>query len=150
MRLFAGTIELTETKEFTMKKSAFTTVLILFIAGLVCTVHGQGKLEEFMNETTPEERAQMQTDHMKESLALTEDQVPKVGEINLKYSHKMQDAYNTPGSKLQKLRKFKSISTEKDKEMKNVLKPEQYSTYETNKAEMKEKIRARAKERRKG
>lgn len=133
-----------------MKKNLLTTVLIVFIAGLVCTVRGQGKLEAFMNDTTPEERAQLQTDHMKQSLTLKEDQTSKVGEINLKYSRKMQDTYNTAGSKLQKLRKLKSISAEKDKEMKNVLSAEQYSTYEANKEEMKEKIRARAKERRKG
>ena len=133
-----------------MKKGALITVLIVFIAGLGCTVYGQGKLEELMNETTPEERAQMQTDLMRQSLTLTEEQQPRVQEINLKYSRKVQDVYSTPGGKLQKLKKLKNISTEKDKEMKNVLSAEQYSTYEKNKEEMKEKIRARAKERKKG
>ncbi len=33
--------------------------------------YSQEKLDEFMTETTPEERAQFQTDYMKENLSLT-------------------------------------------------------------------------------
>lgn len=131
-----------------MKKNVLTAVLILCFSWLANAGYAQGKMEEFMNETTPEERAQMQTDYMKESLTLSDEQVPKIHEINLKYSLKMQNAYNSGGGKLQRLKKMKGVSTEKDKEMKSVLNAEQYSVYETNKEQMKEKIRARAKERR--
>jgi hypothetical protein len=103
-----------------------------------------------MTETTPEERAQLQTDYMKESLALTSDQEIKVHDLNLKYAKKMQSVYNTPERKFQKLKSMKGVSTEKDQEMKGILNPDQYATYEKNKEEMKEKMRARAKERRKG
>jgi hypothetical protein len=62
----------------------------------------------------------------------------------------MQDAYNTTDRKFQKLKKMKSIGDEKDQELKSVLNPDQYATYEKNKELMKEKMRARAKERQKG
>lgn len=132
-----------------MKKAALTTVLVLCLTGLVTTLSAQNKLDEFMSDSTPEERAQMQTNYMKESLTLTNEQVPRIEEINLKYSRKMQDAYNSGGGKLQRLKKMKSISQEKDKEMKGALNPTQYATYEKNKEAMKDKMRERAKERRK-
>jgi Spy/CpxP family protein refolding chaperone len=132
-----------------MKTVTLTTTLILLLAAFANCVHAQERLEEFMNETTPEERAKLQTDYMKESLALTSEQETKIHDLNLTYAKKMQDTYNTPDRKLQKLKKMKGISTEKDREIKEVLNPEQYATYQKNKEEMKEKIRARVQERRK-
>lgn len=132
-----------------MKTSTLTTALILCLTSFANFVHAQEKLEAFMNETTPEERAQLQTDYMKESLVLTPDQETKIHDLNLKYAKKMQDAYNTPDRKFQKLKKMKGISAEKDQEMTSILKPDQYSIYKKNKDEMKKKMRDRAKERRK-
>jgi hypothetical protein len=131
-----------------MKTVTLTTTLILVLASLTNYVHAQEKLEAFMNETTPEERAELQTNYMKESLALTSDQEIKIQDLNLKYAKKMQDVYNTPDRKFQKLKRMKGVSTEKDQEMKSILNPDQYATYEKNKEEMKEKMRSRAKERR--
>lgn len=132
-----------------MKKVFAATAVFVLFTSFVNMACAQEKLDEFMTDTTPEERAQMQTDYMKESLALTEDQVPQVHEVNLKYSRKMQDAYNSGGGKLQKLKKMKTIGQEKDKEIKRVLTSAQYATYEKNKEAMKEKMRARVKEQRK-
>jgi hypothetical protein len=131
-----------------MKKVVLAVLSVCF-AAMINTACAQEKLDEFMTDTTPEERAQMQTDYMKENLTLTEDQVPRVHEVNLKYSQKMQDAYNSGGGKLQKLKKMKGINQEKDKEIKRVLTSSQYATYEKHREEMKEKMRARIKERRK-
>lgn len=124
-------------------------LLIVCFASIAPMASAQEKMEELMTSTTPEERAQMQTDHMKETLTLTENQVPQVHEINLKYARKMQDAYNGGGGRLQKLKRVKGVSQDKDKELKRVLTSTQYATYESNKEEMKEKMRERAKERRK-
>ena len=131
-----------------MKKVTLTTTLIFAIVCLTSYAHAQEKLEALMNETTPEERAELQTNYMKESLALTSEQEIKIHDLNLKYAKKMQDVYNTQDRKFQKLKKMKSVSTEKDHEMEGILNPDQYATYEKNKEAMKEKMRARAKERR--
>ena len=133
-----------------MKKNVLTLSLVFCFAWLAIPVYAQEKLEEFMNENTPEERAQMQTDYMTETLALTSAQVPTIHEVNLKYARKMQSAYNSGGGKLQKLKGMKRVGEEKDKELKSNLTEAQYALYQTNKEQMKEKIRARAKERRKG
>ena len=131
-------------------KTVFLTVSILYLTSFGNLIHAQEKLESLMNESTPEERAQLQTDYMKENLALTPEQEPKIHDLNLKYAKKMQDAYNTTDRRFQKLKKMKSIGDEKDQELKSVLNPDQYATYEKNKELMKEKMRARAKERQKG
>ncbi|WP_276372641.1 hypothetical protein [Chryseolinea sp. H1M3-3] len=130
-------------------KTVFLTVSILYLTSFGNLIHAQEKLESLMNESTPEERAQLQTDYMKENLALTPEQEPKIHDLNLKYAKKMQDAYNTTDRRFQKLKKMKSIGDDKDQELKSVLNPDQYATYEKNKELMKEKMRARAKERRK-
>jgi hypothetical protein len=129
-------------------KTLALTVLIFCLSALIAGAYGQEKLESFMNETTPEERAELQTEYMKKSLMLSSDQEPKIHDLNLKYARKMQDAYNTNDRKLQKLKKMKAVGSQKDQEIKSMLNPEQYATYEKNKEEMKEKMRERAKEKR--
>lgn len=129
-----------------MKNAKLFITLLLCLVGLSNTSLAQEKLDEFMTQTTPEERAEMQTEYMKESLSLTEQQVPKINEINLKYARKMQDAYASETRKFQRLKKLKRVSEEKDVELKKVLDSNQYETYARNKEAMKEKMRARAKE----
>ena len=99
-----------------------------------------------MKSTTPEQRAQFQTEYMRENLALTPEQESKIQDVNLKYAKKIQGAYNQQGRKVQKMKKLKAISDEKDKELKSILNPDQYATYQKNKEAMKEKIREKAKE----
>ena len=125
------------------------TVLVLLTYSMLSTLsaNAQDRLEKLMNDTTPEERAEMQTNNMKETLSLTGDQVDDVSEINLNYARKMQNAYNVSRSKLQRLRKMKALAAEKDGVLKRVLTTTQYATYQENKAEMKERLRERAKER---
>jgi hypothetical protein len=126
------------------------TTIILFIALIIIVGHtyAQGESGALMKDTTPEQRAQFQTEYMKENLALSADQESRVHEVNLKYARKMQDAYNSPGKKMQKLKQMKALGEEKDKELKGVLDADQYATYEKNKEAMKEKIKAKAKEKR--
>ena len=45
---------------------------------------------------------------------------------------------------------MKRITGEKEAELKLILKPDQYATYEKNKAAMKEKVKARMQEKEKG
>lgn len=130
-------------------KTLALTVLIFCLSVFVAGAYGQDKLESFMNETTAEERAELQTEYMKKSLMLSSDQEPKIHDLNLRYAKKMQDAYSTNDRKLQKLKKMKAVGSQKDQEIKSILNPEQFATYEKNKEEMKEKMRERAKEKRK-
>ncbi|AYB29091.1 hypothetical protein [Chryseolinea soli] len=131
-----------------MKRSVMMImVLVTLIAG-PRAVHAQNKLDKLMTETTAEERAEMQTRNMTEKLSLRDDQKPTVQEINLRYARKMQSVYNAGGGKLQRFRKMKGVSEEKDGELKKVLDASQYAAYEKNKEEMKSAIKEKAKEKR--
>ena len=134
-----------------MKPTTLATVILVFaITGMGNFAYSQENLDEFMTETTPEERAQFQTDYMKESLSLKGDQETKVHDINIKYAEKIQEVYEAPTSNEQKVKSMKRINGEKEAELKLILKPDQYATYEKNKAAMKEKIRERIQEKEKG
>lgn len=123
----------------------FLAVVLLGIASL--NGYAQGKLEKLMEQTTPKERAEMQTKNMTEMLSLTEDQKEKVGTVNLRYAERMQSVHNSGQGRLQRLRQMKSISEEKDLELKKIFTPVQYEKYSRHKEEMKDNMRAKAKER---
>lgn len=79
----------------------FLAVVLLGIASL--NGYAQGKLEKLMEQTTPKERAEMQTKNMTEMLSLTEDQKEKVGTVNLRYAERMQSVHNSGQGRLQRL-----------------------------------------------
>jgi len=134
-----------------MKPTTLATVILVYaITGMGNFVYSQEQFEEFMTETTPEERAQFQTDYMKENLSLKGDQETKVHDINIKYAGKMQEVYEAPTSDEQKVKSMKRINGEKEAELKLILKPDQYATYEKNKEAMKEKVKERIQKKEKG
>jgi hypothetical protein len=51
--------------KFIIMKTVFLTFSILYLTSIGNLIYAQEKLESFMNESTPEERAQLQTDYMK-------------------------------------------------------------------------------------
>lgn len=117
---------------------------LLFI-GLAVAAAGD---RETLKNSTPEQRAELQTEWMKSALSLDQNQVPLVHEINLKYARKNQAAMDSGGSKLKMYRKLKDLSAEKEKALATVLTKEQYRTYEEKKDELKEKVKDRASEKR--
>lgn len=97
---------------------------------------------------TPEERAKAQTEWMTSELKLTEEQVPKVDQINLKYAQKMEPVLNGTGRKLSKLQQMKAISNEKEVELKKVFTKEQFQLFEQRKEEMQKLAREQFKQQR--
>lgn len=128
-----------------MKYNIKPLIMIMAFVLLAQTAPAQSKLDKLMTETTPEERAEMQTKNLQEKLSLSEDQYQQVHEINLKYANKMQNIYSADQGKLQRLKSMKALSEDKDREMKQVLSSQQYEAYR----EEKEKMKEGAKERRK-
>jgi len=61
----------------------------------------------------------------------------------------MRATYKGETAKFKRLKKLKAVSDEKDNELKKVLEPAQYETYVKNKEAMKEKLMAKAKEKKK-
>lgn len=128
-----------------------TTHFYKFIIGIIILMNipfiASAQDEDFKN-STPEERAEFQTDWMKSELSLDPTVVPNVYNINLKYSKKMQSIMNSGGSRIQKYREFKASSDAKDAELKNVFTKDQYKMYQQRKEEMKQKMKERIQEKR--
>lgn len=124
-----------------MKKHLY----LLLVTLLCCTLVQAQESEEFKN-TTPEQRAKVQTDLLKSRLQLNEEQTTKVAAINLKYAKQMEPVIKNSGGKLAKFREAKKINEQKEGELKQVLTTEQFSTYEKAKEAMKEEMKKKIKE----
>lgn len=120
--------------------------LLVLLLGLTPMALRAQSMEDFKN-STPEERAQMQTEYLKTNLGLDEQQTQKVSGINLKYAEKMQSVLQGSGGRFAKMKAAKSVNQEKDAELKQVFTSEQAKKYDEMKAEMKAKMKEAIKER---
>jgi hypothetical protein len=93
-------------------------------------------LRHLMQNTTPEERADFQTDKMRELLNLSNEQTEQVRAINRKYAREMERIYKSEASILTKFNKLRKIRDQKQNELKSVLDLEQYKKYEAEKKEI--------------
>jgi hypothetical protein len=98
------------------------------------------QLDELKN-STPEERATLQTDWMKTNLSLDEKATAAVSAINLKYAKEMQALMDSSSPRLEKLMTFRRNSAAKDTEIRTLLTPEQYSQYEQKKSELEDRVK---------
>jgi len=99
-----------------------------------------GQLKEALANSTPAERAAIQTDMMKEKLALTAEQAPKVQAINLETAQKMEPVIKGSEGPLVKLRQARELETQKESALEKVLSAEQFQKYLAMREEMKQKL----------
>ena len=92
-----------------------------------------------------EERAHKITERMKEKLNLTDEQVPKVQEINLRTAHATDAASQSAGTRDDRMAKVRAAQQERDKDLKGVLNADQWKKYEQIKGEFKQQAQAKAK-----
>ncbi len=100
---------------------------------------GTGKLKG----SSAEERANFQTEWMKEKLHLDANQIQKVKDINLKYALKNEPVMKSSDGKLAKFRQLKANQNDKEAELKQVFSKEQFKQYEELKDELQEKMKER-------
>lgn len=128
----------------------FIVASILFLAVLPTTTYAQrGADEEAFKNSSPEERAQIQTDFMKKEMGLDEVQTKLVGDLNLKYAKKMEPIIKGDGNKLSKFSEAKSIMSDKDEELKSIVTEEQYKKYDASKDRLKEEMKKKLQEKKK-
>jgi len=125
-----------------MKNNLPQLIMLLLFVFTNASVYSQQK-----DIPSASERAAKLTDWMKTNLQLTNDQVPKVQDINIKYANKMDELKNSPQGKRQKFQTLKNDDMAKDAELKQVFTDSQYKTYMTKKDELKKKLKQELKER---
>ena len=117
-----------------MKKSVLMT-----IAGLLFFISGNFNVNaQPPQRATPEERAKQQTEWMKTSLKLSDDQVTKVDAVNLKYAKKMNDMFQQSGQNADREARQKmrdDLDTQKRVELQAILTADQLKQYDTELAQ---------------
>lgn len=99
--------------------------------------------------TTPKERAVAQTAMMKEKLALTDAQLPKVAALNETYAEKMEPLIQGSEGPMLKLAQARKIEAQKEAELQTVLTPDQFQKLLAGKDEMRSKLMQKIMEQRK-
>ena len=94
------------------------------------------------------ERSAKLTEWMRINLTLTDEQLPTVSDINLKYAKKMDALQTNSLPKSEKLKQITDNDKAKDKELQNVLTNTQFQTYLSKKQEIKKKFKENLKQRR--
>jgi hypothetical protein len=124
-----------------------TTLALMIVAVqlLAFTFPASAQLDKLKN-TTPEQRATVQTDLMKLKLGLTPEQTRKVVDINLKYAKRMDPIIKGSAGPFMRMRQMKEINQEKEAELKQVLSPEQFEKFLASKEEMREKLEEKIEE----
>ena len=89
------------------------------------------QLDELKN-TTPGERASLQTELMKSKLALTPEQTQAVADLNLKYANRMEPIIKGSSNSLSKIFQTRKINNEKETELKRILSPQQWEKFDAS------------------
>jgi len=121
--------------------------LVALVLGSVAA-SAQGQIEAIA-KTSPEQRAKVQTGLMKEKLALTAEQLPKVEAINLATAQKMQPVLESTDGPMIRMRKARANEAERDTALEQVLTPQQYQQWLAAKDEIKQKAEQKLLEKRK-
>ena len=123
-----------------MKKNAFNS-FCAFILLLLCVKSSAQKLGDAT------ERSTKLTEWMRINLSLTDNQLPRVRDINLSYAKKMDELKTNSLPKSEKMKQITDNDKAKDKELQDVLTDGQFQTYLSKKQEIKKKFKESLKQR---
>lgn len=132
-----------------MKVTRHVLTASVMIATLLYAVTVFAQMDELRN-TTPAQRAKLQTAFMKMKLNLAPEQMKEVMNINLKYAQKMDPIMKGNEGKLRKAAQARAIDEAKDNELQGVLSGEQYQSYMASKEEMRQRMVEKLKSKRAG
>jgi Spy/CpxP family protein refolding chaperone len=120
--------------------SPFLLLALLSILLVPTSTFGQSQVSEDQKKETLE--------RYKSNMALlnlTEDQKPKVQAIEKEFFDAISSLRDSDGSRMEKYKTFKTISKNRDKQMKDVLTKEQYRVFKDNQEQTKKNLRQRRK-----
>lgn len=112
---------------------------IFFMVTSSLTQPGYGRWQN----SSPEERAKIQTDQMREKVNITNEQDSSIYEINLKYAKKIQELMKGEQGRDEMRSKIGEMMKEKDNELKGILTEEQFELYLNYKEELRGKMKGR-------
>src|SRR5262245_44964266 len=125
-----------------MKRGRFATAALAAVVIALLIPAGQGVLAQLeqLKNTTPEQRAKLQTDLMKSKLGLTPEQTATIGAINEKYAQRMEPIIKGSEGPFTRMRQMRQVSEAKEAELKATLSPDQFQKYLAEKEEIREQF----------
>lgn len=117
--------------------------LLLFTAVILCSPFIVSAQSKSLKQTTPEQRAKMQTEWMRTKLALNTKQVEQVYALNLQYAQKNDPIIQSNEGRLSKFKKMKALQNEKSNAMSQILDAGQYKKYQEAKDQMIQNIKGK-------
>jgi hypothetical protein len=131
-----------QTQESTMRGRGILSLGFVVITLLFGIPQAFAQLDELKN-TTPEERASLQTELMKSMLTLTPEQTQPVADLNLKYANRMEPIIKGSSSSLTKMFEMRKINNEKETELKRILSLQQWEKFDASRDEMRQQFEDR-------
>lgn len=120
-----------------MKKLIVAGVALLFMSTIELPAQGRpGK----MTDEQKQEFKEKNEDYVLK-LDLSEEQKPKVKEINKVFFQGVAELKKSEMSKISKYRKYKDLSSDRDRQMKGILNKRQFELYQEHQKDMKEEFR---------
>ena len=114
--------------------------LVLFASPLfVDPVHAQ---IEVLRQTTPEQRADAQTNFMRKKLSLDEKTTALVSALSLETARKAQSSIEDASNRFSLAMDLRRINADRDVRLKALLSPAQWQVYESAQSEMKKVVLA--------
>lgn len=124
------------------QKKQWPLVVMAFLWMTFTNVSAQAKK---LKDTTPEQRAKMQTEWMTTKLALNTSQIQKVSALNLQYAQKNEPIIQSSENKLSKFKKLKALQKEKSNALSQILDAVQYQKYQEIKDQMIQTLKEKRK-----
>jgi hypothetical protein len=119
-------------------KKVFIGILLIFSCALTTKAQTTRQLSE---EQKKELKEKMEA--YKAELNLSEEQQPKFEEINLQFAEDLSKLKSDNGSKLSKYKKFKKLTDERNRKMKELLTDEQYKIFKSHQDEVKKELKSK-------
>lgn len=113
---------------------------LLVLVTLAPAASAQDEPSAALKSSTPAERAKFQTAFMKQKLSLTDEQLPKVEQINLETAQKMDPVIKGDQRPLMKMRAMRAIELEKETALQGVLTPAQFQQFLAARDELERKL----------
>lgn len=123
-----------------MKKNMMKWLLTLMVV-----VWAGGATAQTRLSAEQKEALLKQVETYRAELNLSEEQQEKVKAINTQYAEGLAALKNAGGSRMEKFKRFRTLSETRDAEMKNVLDKEQYKRYKELQQDMRQEIKSRRK-----
>lgn len=120
--------------------------LLILVTAFLCTAFTSLSAQtKKLKDSTPEQRAKMQTEWMKTKLALNTTQAQQVYALNLQYAQKNDPVIQSNEGKRAKFKKLKAFQKEKSDALSHILDAGQYKKYQELKDQMVQNFKEKRK-----